>query len=68
MRLHAHDFNVLQDMALLGAKDRHTGFVCNAIPLTMQSNITTCHLREERGLQGRREQSNENREILTGIY
>lgn len=51
MRIHAHDFNVLQDMAQLGAKDGHTGFVCNAIPLTMQSNRTTCHLREERGLK-----------------
>lgn len=34
----------------------HNGFVCKAVPVTMQSNTTTCHLKEERGKWGGRQQ------------
>lgn len=47
-------------MALLGAKDRRTLTVCDVIPVTMQINTTPCHLREEGGVQERREQSNKD--------
>lgn len=52
------DCSVLQDVVLLGAKDRRRLAVWDVIPLTMQINTTPCHLRGEGGFQGRREQSN----------
>lgn len=54
------DCSVVGDVALLGAKDRCTLAVRDVIPLTMQINTTPCHLREEGGCQGRREQSNKD--------